>query len=245
VRRLDLADLASVRAFAAATEQVDVLINNAGVMAVPKSRTADGFEMQFGTNFLGHFALTGLLLDRLVASGGARVVTVSSIAATGPRRVSLADPREHRRYRRWQAYSESKLANLLFTLELDRRARAAGLPLVAVAAHPGWSSTELVANGMRAGGVGGPGTGTGRLRPGGAIGLAVTRLIGQSAEDGALPTLMAATADLPGGSYVGPGGPFQLHGPPTLVGLPGPARDEDLARRLWELSERATGVRYP
>jgi NAD(P)-dependent dehydrogenase (short-subunit alcohol dehydrogenase family) len=245
--RVDLADLTSVRRAAdeaAAYGPLHLLVNNAGVMGTAHQRTPDGFELQLATNHLGPFALTGLLLDRLVAAGGrpgdARVVTVSSIMATSVRTVPLDDPREqHGRYRRWRAYGESKLANLLFTLELDRRARAAGLPVLAVAAHPGYTHTNLVRTGMRRGGSGG-------LRVDGAIGLAVTRLVGQSPEDGALPTLMAATAPgLPGGSYVGPAGPFGLHGPPTLVGLPGPALDTELARALWELSERATGVSWP
>ena len=244
---VDLADLVSVRRAAeeaAAAGPLHLLVNNAGVMATPHRRTPDGFELQLATNHLGPFALTGLLLDRLVASGRARVVTVSSVAATTVRSVSLRDPRQRRgRYRRWRAYGESKLANLLFTVELDRRARASRLPVVAVAAHPGLTDTGLVRNGMRSRGGGG---GSGRLRLDGAIGLAVTKLVAQGPEQGALPTLMAATApDLVGGSYVGPAGPFELHGPPTLVGLPGPAQDPELARRLWELSERATGVSWP
>ena len=242
---VDLADLTSVRRAAeeaAAGGPLHLLVNNAGVMATPHQRTPDGFELQLATNHLGPFALTGLLLDRLVASGRARVVTVSSVMATTVRTVSLQDPRQRRRpHRKWRAYSESKLANLVFTVELDRRARAAGLPVVAMAAHPGHTLTGLVRNGMRS-----RSGGEGRLRLDGAIGLAVTRLVAQGPEQGALPTLMAATArDLPGGSYVGPGGPFQLHGPPTLVGLPGTAQDPELARRLWELSERATGVSWP
>jgi NAD(P)-dependent dehydrogenase (short-subunit alcohol dehydrogenase family) len=244
----DLADQASVRRAAAAVPEgpLHLLVNNAGVMATPHHRTADGFELQLATNHLGPFALTGLLLDRLGDSGGARVVTVSSVVARTVRTVSLRDPRvQHGRYRRWQAYGESKLANLLFTLELDRRARAAGLPVLAVAAHPGYTHTNLVSNGMRRGGTAGA-TGTGGLRVDGAIGLAVTRLVGQSPEQGALPKLMAATAPcLSGGSYVGPAGPFALNGPPTQVALPRPALDPELGRALWELSERATGVSWP
>ena len=242
---VDLADLASVRraaSEAAAHGPLDLLVNNAGVMATPERRTVDGFDLQLATNHMGPFALTGLLLEQLVASGGARVVTVSSVAATTVRTVPLHDPRERRgRYRAWRAYGESKLANLLLTVELDRRARAAGLPVVAVAAHPGHTLTRLVSNGMRT-----DGGGRGRLRLDGAIGLAVTRLVAEGPDQGALPSLMAGTApDLPGGSYVGPAGPFELHGPPTLVGLPGPALDTELARGLWELSERATGVSWP
>jgi NAD(P)-dependent dehydrogenase (short-subunit alcohol dehydrogenase family) len=246
LRRLvvDLADQGSVRR--AADEVGDgplhLLVNNAGVMATPQQRTPDGFELQLATNHLGPFALTGLLLDRLVAAGGARVVTVSSVMAATVRTVSLRDPRgQHGRYRRWRAYGESKLANLLFTVELDRRVRAAGLPVLAVAAHPGHTHTNLVRSGMRS-----DVAGEGRLRLDGAIGLAATRLVGQSPDQGALPTLMAATAPgLPGGSYVGPAGPFALHGPPTLVELPRPALDTELGRALWELSERATGVTWP
>ena len=244
---LDLADLASVHRAAAdavADGPLDLLVNNAGVMATPHKRTVDGFELQLATNHLGPFALTGLLLEALAAGGGARVVTVSSVAATSVRTVPLTDPRHPRgRYRRWRAYGETKLANLLFTVELDRRARAAGLPVLAVAAHPGLTVTDLVSNGMRTASTG---SGNGRLRADGAIGVAATRLVGQSPEAGALPTVRAATeADLPGGSYVGPAGPFQLKGAPTLVPLPDPARDAELARALWELSERATGVRWP
>ena len=245
--QVDLADLTSVRraaADAAADGPLHLLVNNAGVMATAHQRTPDGFELQLATNHLGPFALTGLLLDRLVASGGARVVTVSSVMAATVPTVTLRDPRERAgRYRRWRAYGESKLANLLFTLELDRRAQAAGLPVVAVAAHPGYTATNLIGSGMRRGGRAG---GAGGLRLDGAIGVAVTRLVAQGPDQGALSTLMAATAPgLPGGSYVGPAGPFELHGPPTVVGHPRPALDTELGRALWELSERATGVSYP
>lgn len=238
--QLDLADLASIRRAAeeaTALGQLDILVNNAGVMATPEERTQDGFELQFGTNHLGHFALTGLLLDALVASGGARVVTVSSQMARSVRGVSLSDPRTQRgRYQKWNAYGQSKLANLLFTFELDRRVSAKHLPVTAVAAHPGYSKTNLVASGMNRGG----------RRIDGAIALAVTGLIGQSSEQGALPLLMAAAAPgLRGGTYVGPDGPFQLHGSAAVVPPPGPARDEAMAAGLWELSEEATGVRYP
>ena len=242
---VDLADQSSVRRAAERIPDgpLHLLVNNAGVMATAHQRTPDGFELQLATNHLGPFALTGLLLDRLLSSGGARVVTVSSLMAASVRSVSLHDPREqHGRYRRWRAYGESKLANLLFTVELDRRARAAGVPVLAVAAHPGWTSTNLVSTGMRRQSP----SGQGGLRVDGAIGVAVTRLVGQSPEQGALPTLMAATTpDLPGGCYVGPSGPFGLHGSPTLVELPGPALDRELAQALWELSERATGVSWP
>ena len=238
--RLDLADLGSVRLAAeeaAALGPLDILVNNAGVMATPHERTRDGFELQFGTNHLGHFALTGLLLEALSASGGARVVTVSSQMARSVRGVSLRDPRtQGERYRKWNAYGQSKLANLLFTYELDRRASAKGLPLTAVAAHPGYSHTNLVASGMNRGG----------RRLDGTIALAVTSLVGQSSERGALPLLMAAAAPgLRGGTYVGPDGPFQLHGEAAVVPPPRAALDETMAAGLWDLSEEATGVRYP
>jgi NAD(P)-dependent dehydrogenase (short-subunit alcohol dehydrogenase family) len=238
--RLDLADLASVRR--AAAEAIDggplhVLVNNAGVMATPHERTADGFELQLGTNHLGHFALTGLLIDALVSSGEGRVVTVSSQMSRSVRGVSLRDPRTSGGgYRRWSAYGQSKLANLLFTFELDRRVRAAGVPLTAVAAHPGYTVTNLVNNGI--GRSGAPLVGT--------IAVAVTNVVGQGVEQGALPQIRAAVEPgLEGGSYVGPGRPFELHGPPELVDPPRTALDEEQAAGLWALSEEATGVRYP
>jgi NAD(P)-dependent dehydrogenase (short-subunit alcohol dehydrogenase family) len=238
--RLDLADLSSVRE--AAQEVADlgplaILVNNAGVMGTPHERTVDGFELQIGTNHLGHFALTGLLLPALLAAAEPRVVTVSSLMARSVRGVPTGDLRARRgRYRKWTAYGGSKLANLLFTVELDRRSRAGGLPLTAVAAHPGYAATNLVDSGVNRGG----------RRPDGAILLAVTRLVGQSAHAGAQPLVMAATAPgLQGGAYVGPGGPFELNGRPQLVSMPGAAHDEQLASRLWEASERATGVAYP
>jgi NAD(P)-dependent dehydrogenase (short-subunit alcohol dehydrogenase family) len=237
---LDLADLSSVRraaAEASALGALDILVNNAGVMATPHERTVDGFELQMGTNHFGHFALTGLLLDSLLASGAARVVTVSSLMARSVTNVSLADPRtETGRYRRWQAYSQSKLANLLFAFELDRRVRAAGLPVTAVAAHPGYTRTNLVANGI------------GRSGPPlvGSIGVAVTALVGQGVEQGALPLLRAAVEPgMPGGSYVGPGGPFELHGAPRVVRPPQPAQDTELAAALWTLSATVTAVTFP
>ena len=237
---LDLADLSSVRRASdevAAYGSIDVLVNNAGVMATPKRRTVDGFELQLGTNHLGPFAFTGLVFPQLVASGDARVVTVSSIAHQLARSVPLGDPREpHRRYRKWSAYAESKLANLLFAFELDRRARTRGLPVVSVAAHPGYASTDLVKGGHLGGG----------RRPAGTMIEAVTRLLGQSAAQGALPQLMAATAPgLPGGSYLGPSGPGEVRGLPVVVGTTSAARDEELAAKLWALSEQATGVHFP
>jgi NAD(P)-dependent dehydrogenase (short-subunit alcohol dehydrogenase family) len=237
---LDLADLSSVRRAAAAASELgalDVLVNNAGVMATPKERTRDGFELQLGTNHLGHFALTGLLLGALVASQDARVVTVSSLMARSVRGITLEDPREQSgRYRRWNAYGQSKLANLLFTFELDRRVRAEQLPVTAVAAHPGYTATNLVDNGMN----------MGRRTINGTIGIAVTALVGQSVAQGATAQIRAAVEPgLTGGTYVGPQGPFEMHGAPGYVTAPKPARDPEVAARLWELSERATGVSFP
>jgi NAD(P)-dependent dehydrogenase (short-subunit alcohol dehydrogenase family) len=227
VRRLDLADLASVRAFASAwAGSLDVLVNNAGVMAVPRGRTADGFETQLGTNHLGHYALTNLLLRHITD----RVVTVSS-AAHRHGRIDLDDLNwEHRRYRRWAAYGQSKLANLLFTLELDRRLVEAGSPVRALAAHPGYAATNL------------------QLRTGSILQtslMAVTnRLFAQSDAMGALPTLYAATQDLPGGSYVGPDGTGERRGHPTLVGRTAAASDAEMAKRLWDRSAELTGVAF-
>jgi NAD(P)-dependent dehydrogenase (short-subunit alcohol dehydrogenase family) len=225
VRRLDLADLSSVHAFADALDgDVDVLINNAGVMAVPRAKTADGFEMQLGTNHLGHFALTGLLLPRIRD----RVVTISSQAhRTG--RINFGDLQSERHYQRWIAYGQSKLANLLFMMELQRRLNAAGSPLRSVAAHPGYSATNLQFH-------------TQSIQDQ-LMGVA-NKLIAQSAAMGALPTLYAATADVPGAAYIGPDGLFEQRGHPQLVDMSGAAKNADNARRLWELSEELTGVSY-
>ena len=236
---LDLADLSSVRRAAdevLARGPLDVLVNNAGVMAPPHARTRDGFELQLGTNHLGHFALTGLLLDALRAAEAARVVTVSSIMAATVRTVSLEDPRsEHGRYWKWRAYGQSKLANLLFAFELDRRFRAAGSATASLAAHPGYTRTNLVRSGLN----------LDRPRVDGVITQAVTALLGQSVDVGALPQLRAAVdTTVPGGSYVGPGGPLEVNGPPRVVAAPGPAHDPVLAARLWSLSEEATGVSF-
>ncbi len=232
--RMDLADQSSIRVGAAeiaAIGPVDVLINNAGVMALPYARTVDGFELQFGTNHLGPFLLTGLLLPQLVASGDGRVVALASNAHRVARRVPLGDPRvQHGRYSKWGAYSSSKLANLMFTFELDRRLRSAGLPVTAVAAHPGYTATELVG---KTGGFGG------------SFMTAATNLLGQKAALGALPTLMAATADVPGSTYIGPKNLGEMSGLPTVVKARRKAYDEELQRRLWALSEIATGIRYP
>ncbi|MFL6061833.1 MAG: oxidoreductase [Marmoricola sp.] len=233
--RVDLSDLSSIRSGAgeiAGLGPIDLLINNAGVMALPYARTVDGFEMQLGTNHLGPFLLTGLLLPQLIASGDGRVVSVASHAHKMARRVPLDDPREQaRRYSKWGSYGESKLADLMFVVELERRLRAAHLPVTAQAAHPGYTATELVG---KSGGFGG------RFMD------VATRVIGQKAELGALPTLMAATADLPGASYVGPSGPGEMGGLPKVVK---PRRkfvhDPVAGKALWEMSEKATGISYP
>src|ERR1035441_1137390 len=228
VRRLDLASLASVREFAAGWEgEIDLLINNAGVMVPPLSRTAEGFELQFGTNHLGHFALTNLLLDRVTG----RVVTVSSM---GHRfgSIDFDDLNwERRPYRAWRAYGQSKLANLLFTSELQRRLSAAGSTVLATAAHPGYAATNLQFHSGR------------RLLD--LISVAGNRLLAQDEDGGALPTLYAVGADIPGNSFAGPGGFMEQRGPAKLVGRSDAARDTDVARRLWDVSDELTGVRFP
>jgi NAD(P)-dependent dehydrogenase (short-subunit alcohol dehydrogenase family) len=228
VRPLDLADLASVRAFAGAWDgPLDVLINNAGVMAVPEARTNDGFEMQIGTNHLGHFALTNLLLPRI----SDRVVTVSS-GAHRAGSIRLDDLNwERGDYHRWRAYGQSKLANLLFASELQRRLDAAGSSVRSLAAHPGYAATNLQSR-------------TQNLLQNAIMAIG-NRVVAQSEEMGALPTLYAATQDLPGDSYVGPDGFHEQRGHPKLVGRSAAARDAETARRLWELSERLTGVTFP
>ncbi len=228
VRHLDLADLASVRAFAEAWQgDIDVLINNAGVMRTPERRTVDGFELQVGTNHLGHFALTNLLLPQLTD----RVVTVSSNAHRGGS-ISLDDLNwQRRRYQRWGAYQQSKLANLLFTLELERRLTAANSPVRALAAHPGYAATNLQFRSERG-------------LEDRVMGLS-NRLFAQSDEAGAWPTLFAASQDLPGGGYVGPDGLAEQRGHPTLVGRTSAASDVEMAKRLWALSEELTGVQFP
>jgi NAD(P)-dependent dehydrogenase (short-subunit alcohol dehydrogenase family) len=234
VMHLDLANLGSVRAFAAgflgAHHRLDLLINNAGVMATPQKRTADGFELQFGTNHLGHFALTALLMPTLSEMLGARVVTVSSNNHKGGR-INFDDLQGERHYSRWGAYAQSKLANLLFALELDRRLDAADLPVISVAAHPGYSATNLQTSG--------------RALPERIVFQVANRLMAQSAEIGALPILYAAVSpDLAGGSYVGPDGPGEMRGYPTLVEPSDRAKDVESAKRLWQVSEALTGVRY-
>jgi len=236
---IDLADLSSVRraaAHAAAVGPIHCLVNNAGVMATPESYTADGLELQLATNHFGPFLLTGLLLPQLVASGDGRVVAVSSQMHRVATRPPLDDPRRrHGSYRRWPAYGRSKLANLLFTFELDRRCREAGLPVKALAAHPGYAGTHLVANGR-----------FGRSQGGVASILdAANRAVAQPAAAGALPLLMAAADDLPGSTYCGPGGVGEARGAPRLVGSSKLARDERAQRALWELSEQTVGLAYP
>lgn len=227
LRELNLADLASVRAFAAGCDgPIDVLINNAGVMGVPLQRTPDGFELQIGTNHLGHFALTGLLLDRIRE----RVITVAS-SAHRIGTIRLDDLNWTREYRPWPAYGQSKLANLLFTSELQRRLSAAGSAVRAIAVHPGYAATALQSKTQD------------RVQD--ALMRLLNRVIAQSDEQGAWPTLYAVVADIPGDAYVGPGGWGELRGSPKLVDRSAAARDTATARRLWALSEELTGVRSP
>ncbi|HWD75062.1 MAG TPA: oxidoreductase [Solirubrobacteraceae bacterium] len=228
VRRLDLASLASVREFAAGWDgEIDLLINNAGIMIPPYSKTADGFEMQFGTNHLGHFALTNLLLERVTG----RVVTVSS---TGHRfgAIDFDDLNwERRPYRAWRAYGQSKLANLLFTAELQRRLTAVGSTVRATAAHPGYAATNLQFH-----------SGSRRYD---MFSVVANKVVAQDADGGALPTLYAAVAEIPGNSFAGPGGFMEQRGAPKLVNRSSAAMDMDVARRLWDVSEQLTGVRFP
>ena len=228
VRQLDLASLESVRRFARDwAGEIDLLINNAGVMIPPLSRTVEGFELQFGTNHLGHFALTNLLLEHVTG----RVVTVSS---TGHRagRIDFDDLNwERRPYRAWRAYGQSKLANLLFTSELQRRLTEVGSPVLATAAHPGYAATNLQFHSGH--------------RWMDMINEVGNRLLAQDADGGALPTLYAAVADVPGNSFAGPGGFMQQRGAPKLVSRSKAAQDAGVARRLWDVSEQLTGVSFP
>ncbi len=227
VRQLDLASLDSVREFTAAWDgELDLLINNAGVMAPPLSRTAEGFELQFGTNHLGHFALTNLLLEHITG----RVVTVSS----GAHRIGAIDLDdlnwERKRYSAWRAYGQSKLANLLFTSELQRRLSDAGSAVLATAAHPGYSATNLQFHSGR--------------RTLDLLSSVGNRVIAQDEDAGALPTLYAAVADVPPNSFAGPDGLMEMRGKPKLVGRSKAAKDGEAARRLWEASEGLTGLRF-
>jgi NAD(P)-dependent dehydrogenase (short-subunit alcohol dehydrogenase family) len=228
VRQLDLADLSSVRSFAAGTKgTVNILVDNAGIMAAPEGRTVDGFEMQIGTNHLGHFALTNLLLPQITD----RVVVVSSeLHRNG--KIDLGDLNfERRPYKPWAAYSQSKLANLLFVLELERRLTEAGSSIRATAAHPGYAATNLQGRSSNP-----------LINLVTAIG---NRLIAQSDTMGALPTLYAATADIPGGTYIGPDGFRHMRGHPAVDSPAPQALDAACARGLWELSEKLTGVHFP
>ena len=235
VRKLDLGSLDSVRAFAEEFRSdnvgLDLLINNAGLMAPPRGETADGFELQIGTNHLGHFALTGLLLDHMQAREDARVVTVSS-GAHRMGHIDFDDLHGERSYNRWLRYGQSKLANLLFAQELDRRLRAAGSAVKSMAAHPGYAATNLQT----------------AAPPfiDAMVGRIGTLLIAQSGDKGALCQLYAATEPgLEGGSFVGPDGFYEQRGHPKLVRPHNrEAYDEEIARRLWEVSEELTGVSF-
>jgi NAD(P)-dependent dehydrogenase (short-subunit alcohol dehydrogenase family) len=241
VWRLDLSDLDSVRTFANAWSTahsggLDLLINNAGIMAIPRRESADGHEMQFATNHLGHFALTGLLLPALVAIPHSRVVNVASSAHRMARRINFEDLMGEKSYSKWGAYGQSKLANLLFTSELQRRLAANDLTVTASAAHPGYAATNLQS--------------VGPTMSGSNIGAKFTALankvFAQSPQMGALPILFAATMPgLPGDSYIGPGGRGEVKGHPKLVDRSQAAKDVAQAQRLWQASEDLTGVIYP
>lgn len=235
VQQLDLASLDSVHeaadALAATHPKVDLLINNAGVMFTPKGCTRDGFELQFGINHLGHFALTGLLLERMMRVDGSRVVTISSLGHRVRSAIDFEDLQMQRAYDPVAAYGRSKLANLLFTYELQRRLAATGSETIAVAAHPGGSRTELARQSP------------GQIRLGFTV---FAPLLFQSAQMGALPPLRAATdPDARGAAYYGPGGSGELRGHPRLVQSSAPSRDEFLQRRLWKASEELTAISYP
>jgi NAD(P)-dependent dehydrogenase (short-subunit alcohol dehydrogenase family) len=238
VLSLDLADLSSIEAAAETIADrvghIDVLMNNAGVMAIPLRRTADDFEMQFGTNHLGHFALTGRLLPLLLAAEHPRVITTSS-QAHRIGKMRWDDLHWCNRYSKWMAYGQSKLSNLLFTFELDRRAKREGAALLAAAAHPGYASTHLQAAGPEM-------AGSPLMER--VMGFG-NHILAQSDAEGALPQLYAATMpELTGGEYYGPNGPFEVRGSPKRVGCTGAARDKSAASRLWEISEKETGVTY-
>jgi NAD(P)-dependent dehydrogenase (short-subunit alcohol dehydrogenase family) len=228
VRRLDLASLESIREFAAGWDgEIDLLINNAGIMIPPKSMTADGFELQFGTNHLGHFALTNLLLGHVTG----RVVTVSSSAHRFGE-IDFDDLQwERRPYKAWRVYGLSKLANLLFTAELQRKLNEAGSSIKATAAHPGYAATNLQFHSEN--------------RAMDAFNAIANRLLAQDEDGGALPTLYAAVADIPGNSFAGPAGFMEVRGGAKLAKRTDAAQDMDVARRLWEVSEQLTGVRFP
>ena len=236
--KADLSSLTSIEQFAGSLlreeRPIDLLINNAGVMMPPKRLTTfDGFELQFGTNHLGHFALTAHLLPLLLRAPSPRIVNVSSLAHRSGS-IHFDDLEWERRYKAWGAYAQSKLANLLFTFELQRRSDANHWGLVSNAAHPGGSKTELIANG--------PGVDTAIKR----LGARLSGLITQSAADGALPTLFAATSpDAKPAGYYGPNGFYEIKGAVAPAHVAAKAKDEVVARRLWEASEQLTGVRWP
>ena len=238
---IDLADLSScTRAASEVADRhghIDILVNNAGIMVPPERKTVDGFELQMGTNHLGHFAWTATLWP-VLRDSAARIVTISSNAHTIAKGIDLrvlTPEGSPRRYRRWTAYGESKLANLVFAMELNRRIRDAGLGAVSVAAHPGYAATNLQHAGLNLGRSNLPGLALHHI----------SNVIAQSAEAGAWPTLQAATDPaLTGGEYLGPDGPGGFRGRPTLVGMTRHARDEQLADALWAASEAATGLDF-
>ena len=237
---LDLADLASVAEFSARIAdrypRVDVLVNNAGVMALPRRQTTrDGFETQFGTNYLGHFALTAQLLPLLRASGGARVVSLASLAHRQGR-IDFGDLQGERLYKPWKAYSQSKLAMLMFALELQRRSDAKGWGLMSNAAHPGWALTDLIANGPDS---------DGPQRVLNGLSVLFKPWLSQSAAAGALPTLFAATSPAAANAgYYGPDGFYELKGAPVPAKIFRQASDIEVAKRLWEVSEQLTATRF-
>ncbi len=231
VQPLDLTSLDSVRAAAAELRarhpRIDVLVNNAGVMLTPRQTTGDGFELQLGTNHLGHFAFTGLLLEQMLPVPGSRVVTVSSLAHRIRARINFGDLQGERSYSRVGAYGQSKLANLMFTYELQRRLPGAGTT-IAVAAHPGLASTELTRNSPA------------------IAAFFYARVISQNPAMGALPVLRAATdPGVLGGQYYGPGGFLGARGYPKLAESSGQSRDTAIQRRLWTVSQELTGVTFP
>lgn len=237
---LDLGSMASIEAMATQFhdqyQQLDLLINNAGVMWLPEGKTEDGFEQQFGINHLGHFALTGQLLPALLRTAGARIVTISSIA----HRAGHLDFNDlffdHRPYSKHRAYGQSKLANLVFARELEKRLNASGAQVLSVAAHPGVSHTNLAIPGFQQSGS--PITG--------AVTNLMSRWFAQSALKGALPTLFAATSeDIQGGEYIGPTGFYEAFGYPGNASSTRRSRNPDIARSLWEASEKLTGITFP
>jgi len=236
--QLDLADLSSIRRFVEAFQQkhevLHILCNNAGVMALPYRTTVDGFEMQFGTNHLGHFALTGLLTDQIIGASGGRIVTVSSSYHRSGT-INFADLHGQQSYNKWGAYAQSKLANLLFAYELQRKFEASGIDAISVGAHPGYSATNLQ--------FAGPHMERSTLQK--IIMSLMNEFFAQSAAMGALPILYAATApNVQGGDYIGPGGFLEMRGYPTKVFSSEASRDPNLAKKLWAVSEELTGVRY-